>query len=244
MKIEICLPVKNESASLANNLNRLFFYLKKNFSQLDWQIAVVVNGSSDNSYEVCQQQVELLGNKVSCQLRVQPGKGGAIKSAWKNSEADILIFMDADLSVPLTCLPDLIYPLINNQADLVIGSRFLDNSVVTRSWQRSLVSRGYIFLTKLFLKFQQTDFQCGFKGIKKSSYNKIKDLLKDNNWFFDTELIAFTRVGNLNILEVPVVWQENRKIGEKSRVKLLRDSFYFLKKLIFFRYRLKKIKKY
>jgi len=71
------------------------------------------------------------------------GRGGALRAAWLASEADILSYMDVDLSTDLTCLPALLAPLLAGTADVAIGSRLLPGSKTTRGWKRELLSRGY-----------------------------------------------------------------------------------------------------
>ena len=86
--------------------------------------------------------------------------------------------------------------------------------------------------------------QCGFKAIKLEQFKKIVNLIKDDYWFFDTELVIFSKLNNLKIKEIPVDWEENRYEKRKSKVNILRDSFGFLKNLIKLKLRLLvKIKK-
>ncbi len=249
MLIDICLPVKNEANLLEHNLAQIFLFLqqqsflaKKN--KIIWQISVIVNDSSDNSWQICNQQILKYPGLFSCQLLNKPGKGRAIKTIWRNSSADVLIFMDADLAVSLEALDDLIVPIIDKKADLVIGSRFLKDSVVARSWQRSLISKSYLQLSRIFLQHKQTDMQCGFKAISKDFFNKIEKFLVDNYWFFDTELIMLTNKFGGRIVEISVNWQEPKKNQQKSKIKIFKDSYIFFIKLVQFKKYLKNIKKY
>lgn len=85
------------------------------------------------------------------------GRGGALRAAWLASEADILSYMDVDLSTDLTCLPALLAPLLAGTADVAIGSRLLPGSKTTRGWKRELLSRGYNRLLRAALGLRVAD---------------------------------------------------------------------------------------
>lgn len=249
MLIDICLPVKNEEDLLEKSLSQIFLFLQqKSFlrheSKITWKISVVINGSNDNSWQICQEQVSKYKPLLNCQLVVEPGKGRAIKTAWANSSADILVFMDADLAVSLEAFDDLIKPILENKADLVIGSRFLKASSTKRSRQRGLISSGYLQLSRLLLNHKQTDLQCGFKAIRKDFFRKLEKFLTDDYWFFDTELLVFTSKLGGRIIEIPINWQEPRKNKQKSKIKIFQDSWQFFVKLIKLKQRLKHFKIY
>lgn len=244
MKIDICLPIKNEETVLKDNINKLLDYLTYELNDFSWQITGVVNGSVDKSYEILKEFEKNKPSAVKALLIEEPGKGRALKKAWDNSQADILVFMDADLAVNLEATRSLIMPLVNNEADLVLGSRFLKNSVTKRSKRRGFLSLGYVTLSKLILNHGQSDIQCGFKGIKKETYDSIKNFIFDDYWFFDTELVTIAKLAGYKIKEVPVKWQENRVGTKKSNVKVFQDSLKFLKNVITFSFRLRKVKKY
>jgi glycosyltransferase involved in cell wall biosynthesis len=204
---------------------------------------VLVNGSTDNSTLILESLKKQFLNKLDYLVINQSGRGRALKTYWGQSQSDVLAFMDIDLAVSLNHINDLIEPILNNQADLVIGSRFMSSSIVERSLKRKIVSWVYVNISKIIVPHKNIDLQCGFKAISKAGFLKIKKFLLDDYWFFDTELIILAEVANLKIVEIGVNWQEKRKSAKKSKVKLFRDSCLFIKNLFIFRKRLKKIKK-
>lgn len=247
MLIDICLPVKNEAKILERNLAQIFLFLQtKSFlnqqNKITWQVSVIINDSNDNSWQICNQQTLKYNSLLNCQLLKKPGKGRAIKAIWRKNVADVLVFMDADLAVSLESLDNLIMPILEKKADLVIGSRFLKTSTVKRSWQRNLISVSYLQLSRIFLQHKQSDMQCGFKAISKKFFNKIEDFLLDDYWFFDTELIMLADKFKGRIVEIPVNWQEPRKDKQKSKIKVFKDSYKFFIKLIKFKKYLRKLK--
>ena len=122
--------------------------------------------------------------------------------------------MDIDLSTNLGCLRDIANGILTGY-DLAIGSRYLKGSAIKRSFKRWFLSAAYhLIFTKLILSLKCKDAQCGFKAANP----KIKELLtlvKDKNWFFETELLYLAQNKGYKIKEVPVIWTENKFSGVK-----------------------------
>lgn len=243
MRVDFCLPIKNEEDILENNFLSLLNYLERANYDFDWKIIGIVNNSSDDSETICKALKESFPEKIDFLIIEKVGKGGAIKNYWRQSEADILTFMDADLAVSLNDIDNLIEPIINKNADLVIGSRFLKGSKVERSLKRKLISRFYVIISQLIIPHQAIDLQCGFKAISKSGFKKIEKFLFDDYWFFDTELVITAERNNLSVLEIGVSWQEKRQDIKKSKIKIIKDGYSFVRNLFAFKKRLAKIKK-
>lgn len=244
MLVDFCLPVKNEELILKGSLEKLLAYCRQAEFSFSWRIIGVINGSTDSSRLIFEDFKTRFPREVDFSEINNPGRGGALKNYWFSSAADVLVYMDTDLAVSLDNIPNLVYPLINNQQDLAVGSRLVAGAKIKRSLGREIVSRGYIFLAQIILQQKIADLQCGFKAIRRAALWQIKPFLKDNYWFFDTELVTLASYFGLRVLEVPVDWQENRLGRRPSTVKLFRDSLVFFRNLLSFRQRLKKIKKY
>lgn len=242
MKIDFCLPIKNEEEILESNVLKLLNYLIAANYKFDWKIIGIINGSTDDSTKILEHLKKQFPNKIDFLIITPAGKGGAIKACWRQSEADILAFMDVDLATSLNCLNNLIEPILDNQADLVIGSRFMPNSLVNRSLKRRIVSWIYVNISKIIIPHKNIDLQCGFKAISKTGWRKIDKLILDDQWFFDTELVILAEITGLKIFEIAINWQEKRKNTNKSQIKLFKDSYLFIKELFAFRKRLTKIK--
>jgi len=235
MKIVICLPVKNEDNILRDNVELILKYLSIQTIDFSWQIVIMVNGSKDGSLEIAKtisQQYE----KVSYLSISSSGKGRGIKYCFDQyiNQADYLMYMDIDLAVSLSCL-DLLFKEAPNY-DLVFGSRLIPGATTNRNWSRALSSKAYNYIARLIFKHPFLDLQCGFKIIKKESYQSVRERLEDNNWFFDTEwIIILYRLG-FKLKEMPVDWKENRYKKRESRVSIFKDALKFLlalKKLYF-----------
>ncbi len=242
MKLLICLPIRNEEKVLEKNIKILVNFLEKKNLGFSWKIVLTINGSSDNSIGVAKKLSKNY-KKINYLEVKKPGKGRAIKHCFdNNNDKDILMYMDADLAVSMDNLGDLISPIINENYEFVIASRTLKDSKSKRSLIRSILSRLYNLLSKLFFNHKINDLQCGYKAIKKRAYKTIRPHLKDDYWFFDTEWLVLSQFFKLRIKEIPVDWQENRYNKRKSTIKTFSVSWQFIINLIKLKIRMIKMK--
>ncbi len=214
--LDIVLPVYNEEKILYKSVLILLDFLKKKCN-IKWQISIADNGSTDNTPVIGKQLARKYDEVEYISLPFK-GRGRALRTVWLNSKADILSYMDIDLSTDLNCFMPMIEPLIEGQADIAIGSRFKAQAKVKRGLKREILSRGYITLIKLFFNCTFTDAQCGFKAITRSAASVLIPRIKNQNWFFDAELLLLADHYGFRIFEVPVHWVDD----PDSRVKILR----------------------
>ena len=117
--------------------------------------------------------------------------------------------MDVDLSTDIGSTDTLILPLLQGGADIAFGSRLLPQSQVTRSPNRELISRTYNLMLPSYLAVSFHDAQCGFKAITAQSARALLPQVKDDEWFFDTELLVRAQQAGMTMLELPVRWVED-----------------------------------
>lgn len=227
-KILITLPVYNEEKILEKNVLKLLDYCRKTISN-NFEIVISDNASTDTTPRIAQKLIQLYPEIKYYRLE-QKGKGLAIKTVWQNFPADFYVFIDADLSTDINALHDLIKILKNNEADLVLGSRYLKNSKIKRSITRSLISFIYNLIIKILFGCSIHDMANGFKGANKKIIQTIVPLIKNEKWFFDSELTLLSHLYGYKIKEIPVSWQEFQE--RKSRVNILNTSLEYLKELI------------
>jgi len=162
------------------------------------------------------------GVPTGIQLRVlrleQAGRGRALKGAWFTSEAEVLSYMDIDLSTDLRHLPELIGTVAEGRADVAVGSRLLPESRTTRGWKRELISRTYNRMLQAGLGLGVRDAQCGFKAISRQAAQALLPQVRDTGFFFDTELLVLAQRGGWRVRELPVRWVDD----PDSRVRLWR----------------------
>ena len=239
MFITFFLPSYNEEQILEKSSLKLLYFLKNKNYDFNWNIVLLLNGSTDKSEQIANKLISD-HKEIKKYIIKEKGRGNAIKKFLDYSTSDYNIYMDVDLAVSLENINQLLLELIENKNDLVFGSRLKRGAHTDRSFIRELSSRSYILLSKIILKHSFSDLQCGFKGIKKEAWQRVSPFVKDKKWFFDTELIAFTKKFNFKITEVPVDWSENRYEKRKSKVRVLKDSLIFIQELIKLKKRLNK----
>lgn len=206
--LNIVLPVYNEQLELEGSVEKLADFLKNNLQDFTWQITIADNASTDNTWKIARNLI--VKNKQIKAIHLdQKGRGRAVKTAWKEFKTDISAYMDIDLSTDLKHLPNLVRPLIHKY-DLAIGTRNAKGShVYGRSLLRTITSKGYILLIKIFFWVHFSDAQCGFKAVSRKIVDKVVPLVRDNAWFFDTELLLLSEKMGYLIYEEPVTWIDN-----------------------------------
>jgi putative flippase GtrA len=132
-----------------------------------------------------------------------------LREAWESSDATVLAYMDVDLSTDLAALLPLVAPLVSGHSDLAIGTRLARGSRVIRGPKREVISRCYNAILRTTLGAGFTDAQCGFKAIRRDRAEAMLPRIKDQAWFFDTELLVVAERAGLRIHEVPVDWVDD-----------------------------------
>jgi glycosyltransferase involved in cell wall biosynthesis len=204
--VEVVIPVYNEEVALPRNIPALCDYLETYFPYR-WSVVIADNASTDHTFAVAKKLAA--HPRVSVLYLEGKGRGRALKAAWLASEADIVAYMDIDLSTNLWSFLPLVAPLATGHSDLAIGSRLLKGATVTRQWKRELISRCYNLLIKLLFRNRFSDAQCGFKALKSSAARSLVPQVEDKGWFFDTELLLLAEERGYRISEVPVDWIED-----------------------------------
>jgi putative flippase GtrA len=205
--VDVVVPVHNEAAGLERSIRRLDTFLAADFP-FAARITVVDNASTDATWAIAHR----LRRELS-QLRIvhldEKGRGRALRTAWLTSDAPVVAYMDVDLSTDLRALLPLVAPLISGHSDLAIGSRLLPGSRVVRGAKREVISRTYNLLLRATLQTRFRDAQCGFKAMRTEVARRLLPRVRDEQWFFDTELLILAERAGLRIHEVPVDWTDD-----------------------------------
>ncbi len=215
VSVEVVVPVHNEEAALPESIPALCDYLRTYFPYR-WSVVIADNASTDATLAVARD-LAAAAPRVSVLHLDEQGRGRALKAAWLASSADVVAYMDVDLSTNLWSFLPLVAPLTTGHSDVAIGSRLLKGATVTRQWKREIISRCYNMVIKALFANGFSDAQCGFKAVKGSIAKELLPLVRDDEWFFDTELLLLAEELGLRISEVPVDWTEDLD----SRVDLL-----------------------
>lgn len=207
VKVDVVIPVLNEERALPGCVAVLHAYLTA-WLPCDWVITIVDNASTDGTRMVAKR-LERTWSRVRVMALEERGKGKAIRAAWTNSDADVVAYMDVDLSTGLDAFVPLVTSLAAGHSDVAIGSRLVPGSRTVRGTKRELVSRVYNALLTLVHRVTFRDAQCGFKAARADVVRPLLDKIVDDTWFFDTELLLLAEHNGLRVLELPVDWVED-----------------------------------
>ncbi|MBI3665241.1 MAG: glycosyltransferase family 2 protein [Acidobacteria bacterium] len=221
--VDVVIPVLNEAHVLEKSVERVRRFLERNFPYT-WRIVIVENGSTDGTFWIAEALNARYSDVAFLHL-AQPGRGQALRCAWMESKADVVCYMDVDLSTDLSELSKLIRAIIEEEYDIAIGSRLLKASQTKRSWKREIISRLYNIFVKAVLSTRFSDAQCGFKAVTREVVDRIVPQVENQSWFFDTELLVRAEKQGYKIKDIPVVWKED----DDSRVKILPTAWEDIK---------------
>ncbi len=204
LQVDIVVPVRNEERDLAPSVRRLVSYLREGFP-FTARVTIADNGSTDGTWAIAGRLAREY-DEVRAVHMEEPGRGRALRAIWSQSEAEVLAYMDVDLSTDLNALLPLVAPLLSGHSDLAIGTRLARGSRVIRGPKRELISRCYNMLLHACMGAQFSDAQCGFKAIRREPARVLLPLTQDTGWFFDTELLVLAERAGLRVHEIPVDW--------------------------------------
>lgn len=202
--LDVVIPVYNEQHTLAAAVRRVREQLEATFPY-PYRITIADNASTDTTPGVAAHLAEAYPEVRSVRID-RKGRGLALRQVWSASQALILAYMDVDLSTDLDALWPLLAPLMSGHSDLAIGTRLHRDSRVVRGPKREFVSRTYNLILRASLAASFSDAQCGFKAVRGDVAAELLPLVRDDSWFFDTELLVLAQRCGLRIHEVPVDW--------------------------------------
>ena len=216
--VEIVVPVHNEQRVVEASVVRLHRYLTASFP-FAFRITIADNASTDATWLLAKRLAERFPDVRAVHV-AEKGRGRALRQVWSASDAEVVAYMDVDLSTGLEALLPLVAPLLSGHSDLAIGTRLANGAAVVRGPRRELVSRCYNLLLRTAMRARFTDAQCGFKAGRTEVVQALLPAVEDQAWFFDTELLLAAQHRGLRIHEVPVDWVEDTD----SRVDLVQTA--------------------
>ena len=214
--VDVVVPVYNEQRALPQSVPTLRDFLLSDAFPNEWKIIIADNASIDDTPSVSRTLVDQFPGEVEYVRIERKGRGYALKQTWGNSSADVMSYMDVDLSTGLAAFPELIASIAVGGFGVATGSRLARDSRTTRSLLRTALSVGYNTIIKAAFWTKFSDAQCGFKAISSEVARKVLPLIEDNNWFFDTELLILAEKMGYSVKDIPVEWVED----PDTRVKI------------------------
>lgn len=229
MRVSIIIPAYNEAKRITRTLEAYnnFFSQKKRETGLEYELLVVVNGTTDNTAVIARELQERMPALLLMDIK-PGGKGLAVCQGFKNAllrPNDLIGFVDADMATD----PEQYYKLIENldNYDGIIASRYMPGAQVTppRPWVKRWGSKLFFeSLTKLLFGIRYYDTQCGAKLFKRYVIEKIVPHLSVRHWAFDIEILYVCKKYNFSIREWPTVWHDQAG----SKLQTLRSGLKML----------------
>ncbi|MBI4599476.1 glycosyltransferase [Candidatus Uhrbacteria bacterium] len=219
--ISLIIPALNEEDDIVDCIDSAAAYLASRCTQ--WEIICIDDGSADDTGRILEHEAQRHPQLRIITHPANRGKGASVRDGVRLAHGAIILFMDADCSTPIGEL-DACMPLLEQGVDIVIGSRYLEASTISRKqpWYRIVLGRvGNLFIQTLLLDSIK-DTQCGFKAFTFFAAKSLFSCQTIDGWGFDMEILALAQHMGYRIREVPVRWHESEK--RTSRFRPIKDA--------------------
>jgi len=229
MNISIIIPAYNEEKRIGKTLEEYskFFDKLVKSNGIDYQILVVINGTTDNTEQVVKNYKKKY-KRINYLNLPQGGKGFAITEGFKEAlkgKGDLIGFVDADMATS----PEEYWKLIANIRDYdgAIADRYIRGAKITPkfSFRRVIVSRIFNFIVRVLFLVPYKDTQCGAKIFRREIIEKVLNETTITQWAYDIDLLYICKRNNFKILSVPTIWEEVE--GSKLNVKKASIQMFF-----------------
>jgi len=220
-KLSVVVPCFCEGKTIFENLKKIEQYLRNNFS--DYELIAVNDGSSDNTSEELSRAASQIPKILVIDNKINMGKGKVVRDGVLKSAGDVIMFLDADLAMPIEDVGKFIVEIKNGYA-LAIASRFVPGLKVMKPvlWYRKIMEKIFRIIRMIIINnYTVKDTQCGFKVFSRKAALEIFPLTKINRFAFDAEIIFIAQKRGYRIKELPIVLQN----PATSSIRIFRDSF-------------------
>jgi glycosyltransferase AglD len=237
VKVSVVLPAYNEVDYLQSAVDKTIENLIT-FTD-SFEVIIAEDGSTDGTAERAAGLAQKITGVRHIHREQRLGRGTALNNAFKQSNGQVLVYMDLDLATDLKYLKPLVEAITVEGYDFSTGSRMLPESRAERTFSRSLSSKTYNFLVRHMLGSNLRDHQCGFKAFKREPLMEIMDQVEATHWFWDTEIMVRANRRGFKIKEIAVEW----KSGKGTKVNILKDSWNMFRQIMSLWWKLKVKKK-
>jgi glycosyltransferase involved in cell wall biosynthesis len=221
MLLSVVIPVFNEEPTIGDVIGRLKATVQK--IGFEHEMIVVDDCSEDRSLEISKSQVVKVYS-----LRKHMGKGYALRVGFAKAKGEIIATIDSDGSHRPEELPFLLTPILQDQADFVIGSRFLNEKPVSARKLNAIGVRLFNVLIEILTKTRVSDSQSGYRAMKSEVLKNLR--LKSGEYEIESEMLVKTVQRGFRVKEVPISF-EQRTYG-KSRLDPVVDGFKILSSIV------------
>jgi glycosyltransferase involved in cell wall biosynthesis len=209
-KISIIMPAYNEGVHIYQNLRETHSVLKK--TKVRFEIILVNDGSSDNTYSEARRAAADFPNIVAINIISNGGKGNALKEGFSYTTGDYIVFLDADLDLHPEQLHYMLRIMRDEQAEVVTGSKHHPDTELNYPASRRLFSKMYAFILKILFDLPLRDTQTGLKIFKREVLERVFPVVLCKRYAFDVELLANAHRIGYKVIESPVVLNFRRQM--------------------------------
>ncbi len=230
--VDVVIPCLNEVKVLRASVETTLALFARH-PYFKWNLVIADNGSTDGTTELAY---ELEAEYEAVRALVLPvrGRGLALKESWTTGTADVVAYMDVDLSTDIEHLPELVSLVARGECEISIGSRLAPGAQTHRGFKREFTSRAYISMVRLtFPRLKISDAQCGFKALSRRAVEEVVPKIENRMWFFDTEMLILAQRAGMKICEIPVRWEED----SDTKVKIVSTAWEDIRGLARMRFR-------
>ena len=219
VKVSVVLPAYNEAEYLYPAVEKTIDTLNT-FIQ-SYEVIIAEDGSTDGTAQRAQELADKYPyvRHIHCESRL--GRGTALNNAFRQSQGEVLVYMDLDLATDLKYLKPLVEAISVEGYDFSTGSRMLVESRAQRTFSRGFSSKTFNFLVRHMLGSKLKDHQCGFKAFKREALMSLLGEVEAKHWFWDTEIMVRAHCHGYRIKEFAVEWRS----GKDTKVNLAKDSW-------------------
>jgi len=236
IELSLIVPCYNEAPRLGKNLNRL----KRVLDSVVYKSEIIIIDDASINNTVAMVDQFILTNQGAENIKFikhdkNQGRGRTVSDGLEAARGEIAGFIDIDFSTSPWYIPALAAE-IKNGADIVIGQRIY--KLKFKVLHRWVLSKGYKFLVRVFLGADLGDTESGCKFFRREKIMPVLTKVEDDKWFWDTEIIARSKLAGLKITQLPTVFIRESLY---TTVKIFKDSWRHFVNLIKFSREIRRI---
>jgi glycosyltransferase involved in cell wall biosynthesis len=235
--VSVIIPCYNEvwrNNPVEQNVEKVIKVLREN--KYSFEVILYNDGSTDATDEMIKKISEKRNNVVWVSHKKNQGRGKTVLDGIKKARGEVVGYIDIDLAVSEKYIPKFVEK-IKSGYDIANSNR--TTYINISNFSRSLLNRAYKRFAQIMLKNKIKDYQGGYKFFNRKRILPVLKRIKENHWFFDTEILVTPYFLGYKIVDIDVLFLDKK--GVSSTVKPLKDTIYFFKNLFSYRKRLKEM---
>ncbi|WP_227131590.1 flippase-like domain-containing protein [Halorubellus salinus] len=221
VEVSVVLPAYNEAATIRQTVETTLATLAEFLPADAYEVIVAEDGCDDATPEIADELAAADDRVRHFHADERLGRGGALERAFEAADGETLVYFDTDLATDMRHLEELVESIRTEGYDVATGSRWISGQEADRPAKRGVPSRVFNGLTRLFLRSDLRDHQCGFKAFDRDALATLMPAVQDQHWFWDTELLVKAQRRGMRVKEFAVDWEPK---GD-TKVDLVRDVF-------------------